>query len=253
MSKNLANIIIAHRGESFIAPENTLSAINMAWDLGVKAIEIDVQLTLDHKIVVIHDRSTKRVGNTNKCIRKSLLKDLKRVEVGLFKDKRWKGETIPTLQEVIETIPLDGKLIIEIKSTDEIINPLCALLKSINIDDSQIEIISFNRKVLAKIKKRLPQYKMLWLLNLDYYLPSYLILFNTKSILRKVANGNFDGVNVWAGRILNKKLVRLFNENNLLVYTWTINDIKSAKKLLALGVDGITTDRSSWLSKQLKQ
>ncbi len=60
MNKNLDKLIIAHRGESFIAPENTLAAINLAWKNGAKAVEIDVQITSDNEIVVIHDKNTKR-------------------------------------------------------------------------------------------------------------------------------------------------------------------------------------------------
>ncbi|MFC2120022.1 glycerophosphodiester phosphodiesterase family protein [Bacteroidota bacterium] len=92
MTRKLDQILIAHRGESFIAPENTLDSINLAWNNGAKAVEIDIQLTLDNEIVVIHDNSTKRVGNFNKRINKTLLKDLKKVDVGLFKNKSWKEE-----------------------------------------------------------------------------------------------------------------------------------------------------------------
>ena len=68
MNNKLDTLIVAHRGESFIAPENTLVAINLAWQNGAKAVEIDVQITRDKEIVVIHDKNTKRVGNLNKSI-----------------------------------------------------------------------------------------------------------------------------------------------------------------------------------------
>lgn len=251
MNRNLHKKLIAHRGESFIAPENTLAAVNMAWKIGANAVEIDVQITLDNEIVVIHDNNKKRVGNVNKKIRKSLLKDLKKVDVGLFKNIRWKGEQIPTLKEVMQTIPAKGKLIIEIKSGFEIIEPLSALLKSADISDCQIEIISFNRKLLTEIKKMLPQYKMLWLLNLDYYFPAWLVFGNTQKTINKVLSSKLDGVNVWAGKMLNKSYINQFKEQNLLVYTWTVNDVKTAKKLLELDVDAITSDRTEWLINQV--
>ena len=252
MNRNLDQILIAHRGESFIAPENTLASINLAWENGAKAVEVDIQLTLDNEIVVIHDNNTKRVGNFNRHISKTLLKDLKKVDVGLFKDKRWKEEHIPTLLEVLQTIPSDSKLIIEIKCGIEIINPLEALLQNFNISDSQIEIISFNSKVLTAIKKRLPQFKVLWLLDLDYYWPAWLLFRNTKKTIRKMLSSKFDGVNVWAGKRINKSYIKQFKDHNLLIYTWTVNDVKTADKLLKMEVDAITTDRAQWLKNQLE-
>lgn len=251
MERNLNNIIVAHRGESYLAPENTLAAINLAWKNRVKAVEIDVQLTLDHQIVVIHDKTTKRVGNINKSIRQSWLKELKEIDVGLSKSKSWEGEQIPTLMEVLQTIPADCKLIIEIKSGIEIIEPLCTLIKSLNPTETQIEMISFNRILLTKLKKQLPRYKMLWLLNLDYHIPARLLFNNTHKTINKVLNAKLDGVNVWAGKKINKSFVKDFKKHHLLVYTWTVNDVKMANKLLELEVDAITTDRPSWLIKQL--
>jgi len=251
MKKILHEKFVAHRGESFIAPENTLSAINMAWQNGAKAVEIDIRITLDNEIVVIHDKNTKRVGNVNKKIRQSLLEVLKKVDVGLFKNIKWKGEQIPTLWEVLKTIPTKGKLIIEIKSGIEIIEPLSRLLKNASVSDSQIEIISFNRKLLAELKKTMPHYKMLWLLNLDYYFPAWLVFSKTPKTIDKVLSSKLDGVNVWAGKMINKSYVDQFKKQNLLVYTWTINEVKTAKKLLELDVDAITSDRPTWLIKQL--
>lgn len=251
MNRNLDDVFIAHRGESFIAPENTLAAINLAWKNGAKAVEIDIQITLDHEIVVIHDARTKRVGNQNIRINVSSLKELKEIDVGQYKNLQWKGEQIPTLQEVLKTLPSGCKLIIEIKSGIEIIKPLVALLKSSNIRESQIEIISFNRSVLTEMKKELPHCKMLWLLDLDYYFPAWMLVGSTKNTIRKVLSSSLDGVNVWAGKRINKSYVQQFKEHDLMVYTWTVNDVATAKRLLDMGVDAITTDRTQWIKRKL--
>lgn len=249
-TKNI--LIIAHRGESHLAPENTLAAINLAWENGVKAVEIDVQLTLDNEIVVIHDKNTCRVGNINLSIANSNLNALKKVDVGLFKDKKWKGEHIPTLMEVIQTIPKEAKLIVEIKCETEIIEPLCALLKNAPTNTSNIEFISFNYNVLTTLKKRLPQYKMLWLLDLDYFWPAWIISGNMKKKIKKVRQGNLDGVNVWAGKKLNNRFMEQWKKHNYLVYTWTTNNLEKSLNLIKLEVDAITTDRATWLTKHIK-
>ncbi|MRT93929.1 glycerophosphodiester phosphodiesterase family protein [Ancylomarina sp. 16SWW S1-10-2] len=243
--------IVAHRGESFIAPENTLSAIKLAWEKGAKAIEIDIHLTADNKIVVIHDKHTGRVGDRKLFVKKRKLHELKGVDVGLKKSEAYKGERIPTLDEVIETVPLDAKLIIEIKCGKEIVNSLLKLLKRVKLRDNQIEIISFNFDVLSLIKKLAPQYKVLCLLDLDYYLPQWLLRIKPQEIIKKIKDSGLDGVDVWAGKILDQSFVKAFKEEELCVYVWTVNDLVEAERILSYGVDAITTDRAEWITKQL--
>lgn len=245
--------IVAHRGESFDAPENTLSAINKAWKNGAIAVEIDIHLTADNEIVVIHDKHTGRVGDKKLFVKKSKLHELKSVDVGIKKSKVFKGERIPTLIEVIETVPLEAKLIIEVKCGNEIINPLLRLLKSTKLNICQIEIISFSLDVLSEIKMLAPQYKALWLLDLDYYLPHWVLRITPQKIIKKIMDNSLDGVDVWAGKTVNKSFVKAFKKEGLSFYVWTVNDLYDAKRLLAYGVDAITTDRAEWLSKQLKE
>lgn len=245
--------IIAHRGESFEAPENSLSAIHLAWERGAKAVEIDVHLTEDQEIVVIHDDHTGRVGDKKLFIKKSQLHEIKRVQLDLKNEKAIKGERIPTLHEVLETVPLDGKLIIEIKCGDEIIQPLVALLKSTKLKNHQIEMISFNIEVLTSIKKQLPHHKALWLLDLDYYWPHWLLNIKPQKIIKKIQKHGLDGVNVWAGKVINASFVNAFKEESLLFYVWTVNEVQKAQILLDYGLDAITTDRAEWLNKQLME
>lgn len=251
MNKNLDELMVAHRGESYLAPENTLSSINLAWKNGAKAVEIDVHLSLDHEIIVSHDADTKRTGTIAKTIKDVTLKELKTVDVGSFKDIKFKGEQLPTLNEVLQTIPNDGKLIIEIKCGAEIVKPLVSIIQNSNLQIPQIEFISFDYKVLSETKKQLPEFKALWLLDLDYYIPAWLLFINYKKLLRRVRESKFDGVNVWAGKAISKKFVDFFKNQGLLVYTWTVNDPEKAKQLIKMGVDAITSDRPSWLKEQL--
>lgn len=243
--------MVAHRGESFEAPENTKAAINLAWHRGAKAVEIDVQLTADNEIVVIHDRHTGRVGDKKLLIKKSKLQELRTVDLGIKKDAVYKGEKIPTLNEILETIPSDGKLIIEVKCGEEIIEPLKKLFINTKLRNDQIEIISFDLVLISKIKVELPQHKALWLLDLDYYWPSWLLRVDPLKIINKIEENGLDGVDVWAGKVIDESFVNTFLNRGLLLYTWTVNDVALAKKLLSFGVDAITTDRASWLSKHI--
>lgn len=244
-------MIIAHRGESYLAPENTMAAINLAWKNGAKAVEIDVRLTADDKIVVIHDATTNRTGNIKQLIKSSSLQELSPVDVGIKKGSQWKGESIPTLQKVLDTLPQDGKLILEIKCGVEMVSPLVDLIVESEIPFPQIEIISFNQKVLTEAKKLLPGVKMLWLLDLDYYLPHWILWINKKKLIRKVHESHLDGVNVWVGNAIDREFVDAFKSENLLVYTWTVDDPAMAHWLMEINVDAITTNRPQWLKQQL--
>jgi len=120
------------------------------------------------------------------------------------------------------------------------------------LNDFQIEIIAFNFGVLTKAKKLMPQFTMLWLLDLDYSLPSWLLFINKKRIKRKVIKHKLDGINVWAGKTLTPLFIAAFKRAGLLVYTWTVNNPKKAEELISAGADGITTDRAYGLKLQLK-
>ena len=247
------NIIIAHRGESYDAPENTLAAINIAWKRNVHAVEIDIQLTSDNEIVVIHDKDTLRVSGKKKIIRKSSLKELKLLNAGFRKEGNWENSSIPKLSEVLGTVPPNRKLIIEIKSNDSILQKLTYELSQSRLLPSQIELIAFNAVTLEKAKQLMPEYRMLWLLGLDYMWPWWLVWIHKKRIINNVKKLKLDGVNVWAGKLLNRSFISIFKEAGLYVYAWTVNDPEKARSLIENGVDGITSDRAGWMIEQLKK
>lgn len=244
--------IIAHRGESVDAPENTLAAITLAWERGVKAVEIDIQLTADNEIVVIHDKNTLRVTGEKKLVRKSSLIELKLLNAGFYKPGDWGNEHIPTLAEVLKTVPVDGKLIIEIKSNDSILSKLKDELSRSKLKHSQIELIAFNKNTLSKAKNILPEYRMLWLLNLDNILFRLLYCSCKKLIISNVKKLKIDGIDVWAGKLLTPKFITTFKKAGLIVYCWTVDDPEKARALLKNGIDGITTNRAYWIINKLK-
>jgi glycerophosphoryl diester phosphodiesterase len=108
--------VVAHRGASIEAPENTLAAFRRAWELGAEGIELDVRLSADGAVVVIHDASTKRTGGVDRRVSDQSLAELRSLDVGAWKADRYMGERIPTLAEVLATVPRGGTVFVEIKS-----------------------------------------------------------------------------------------------------------------------------------------
>lgn len=243
----MKKLIIAHRGESFDAPENTLASIDLAWERGANAVEIDVHLSLDNHVVVIHDPNTKRVSRVNKKIKNLSFLQLSKIDVGSWKHKKYKAERISSLKEVLKTVPKNKKLIIEIKSKDKIIPFLIADIDDSGLEIGQIEFISFNFKTCRKLKAVSSSHKVLFLADLDYNWLSKLISPKVEKLIKKVKAANLDGLDVWAGKILTKSFVEKVKAANLMLYVWTVNDPVVAKKLFDWGVDGITTDRAEWM------
>lgn len=245
------NIIIAHRGESYLAPENTLAAINLAWESGADAIEVDVRLTKDKQIVVFHDANTKRISGKSKRIKKTDLDELRKLDAGKHKGEKYIGEKIPTLLEVLKTVPNNKKILIEVKSSDAIIPYLNNVINESKLHANQIEIISFSLNVIKKVRKQIPQFSTFWILALDYYWIQKLFRPSINKIIKKAKKYKLSGIDLWAGKRINNELVHKIKMANLKTYIWTVDNPEKAQSLLNMGVNGITTNRARWMKDQL--
>lgn len=250
MNLNLP-IIIAHRGASYLAPENTLASVKMAWDLNATHVEIDIKLTSDNEIVVFHDDTTKRFNNIDKKVNEYTFNEISKIDVGSFKGDLWKNERIPTLSQILETIPKQGTLVVELKDGPETIPALEKLYKTHALVWLQLEFISFNYDAICACKKAFPNNKSLWLLDLDYNKETAKTTLPTTQIIKKVKQYNLDGINIFAGKFANKLFFETVKKEGFLIYMWTINTVEHTQKYLNFKPDAITTDRPNWLQQQL--
>lgn len=249
ISKNV--LIIAHRGESFDAPENTIAAINLAWKRNADAVEIDIQLTKDKKIVVVHDEETSRITGVKKIVKNSTLAELRELDFGSFKGVKWKDEKIPTLTEVLKTIPSRKKLIIEIKCGPQVIQILQGEIQSLELNTNQIEFIGFDLATISKLKMEMPNHNVLWINELDYSRRGKLFSPSVEKLIKKALENNLDGLDLWAGNKIKKELIDKVKNAGLLLYLWTVNNEQKAIEYKNLGVDGITTDKAHWLKSKI--
>ncbi|GBD89080.1 glycerophosphoryl diester phosphodiesterase [bacterium BMS3Abin03] len=241
-------IIIAHRGESFDAPENTLASINLAWERNADAVEIDVQLTKDEKIVVIHDKTVLRTGRKHMRIAAKNYNELLKVDIGKYKGEKWKDERIPLLNDVIDSIPKNKLLFIEIKSDDKIIAPLKKLIDKKNVNPVQLKFIGFNLSTMKLLKQTLPRIESYWIVEKKYYKNKNKL----EETIAECMSSGLDGLDVGASKYLNKNVIRTIKKGNLKIYTWTVDDPKRAVQLYLDGINGITTNRASWIKKKLQ-
>lgn len=236
------NKFIAHRGASYLAPENTLASAKLAWELGADAVEVDIHLSKDNRIMVIHDSDTKRTcsGKKNLSIEDSpsvLLRDL---DAGIWKGEEFKGEKIPFLSEIIETIPEGKTLVVEIKCGVEVLPSLERILER-DEKAKQIVFIGFDWKTIVETQKQFPENKCYWLSASKSGLDKK---------IRQAAENGLAGVNLKYS-VIDEEVVKLAKENNLEVFTWTVDDPVEAKRLTDIGVTGITTNRPKWLKEEM--
>src|SRR5687768_4666340 len=158
--------IIAHRGASHDAPENTLSAMKLAWEQNADAIELDLWLSKDGRIVIIHDSNTKRLGGTTNHVARQTWAELQHADVGAWKHARFTGERIPTLESILATIPPGKRAVLEIKCGPEILPEVGRVIAKSGRKPNELAIISFRFDTLRESKKEFPQLE-------HYFLHSY--------------------------------------------------------------------------------
>ena len=232
--------IIAHRGASYLAPENTLASAKLAWELNADAVEVDIYLSKDNRIMVIHDSHTRRVSSEDYKIKETHSDVLRTVDVGSYKGEKYKGEKIPFLEEEIKIMPPGKELVVELKSRSETIPYLKKNIKKYG-KGKRFQFICFDLQTIIDTKKAFPKNACYWLCN-----STGLLMEN----INKVAEAGLEGVSLKYS-IIDEEVMKLAESLGLEVWTYTVNDLDEAKRLVKLGVKGITTDRPGWLRDNL--
>lgn len=239
--------IIAHRGASYLAPENTMASVMLGWEKEAD-VEVDVHLSKDNRIIVIHDSSTKRTGKTDLNVKDTPSRELRKLDVGSFKSEDFAGEQIPFLADIINTIPPGRKLYVEIKCGKEVLPTLKKLITE-SKKMSQIVIIGFDLETVTMSKKLIdvPTY---WLKGTEKEKETEKWIPHNPQLVRMVKNKGLDGLDVhYAG--VTKEFTDAVKASGQKLYVWTVDNPKEAIRLVELGVAGITTNRPEWLRQQL--
>jgi len=245
-------LVIAHRGESYDAPENTLAAVNLAWERNADAVEIDVHLSKDGKIVVIHDNNTLRTAHRYGKVSDQTLEQLRRLDVGKYKGTQWTKEKIPTLAEVLETVPRGKKLFIEIKDDSSILAEFKRVLENSSLSPDQIIIIGLDVNIMEAIKKALPEYQVCWVCDIKDEKRMNSGKPQGEGLISRTHGAGLDGLDVHTGKEVDEDFIARVKSTGMKLYIWTVNDPEEARRLFEWGVDGITTDRAHWLKTRLR-
>ncbi len=233
--------IIAHRGASAYAPENTMASFEKARELGADMIELDIHRTLDGHIVVIHDPDTDRTTGVVNKIRFMKLSDIRKLDAGSWMSEKFKDERIPTLYEVLKWAKDKIQVNIEIKS-DGCEKKVVKMVEKLDMTD-QVIVSSFHHEYLLKIKE----------LNPEIHTGALVGDINSKADLDKIIEAcRPDAVNPRYIAVT-RTIVKAAHKRGLAVNVYTVDDPVTMKRLIKYGVDGIITNYPDVLDGILKK
>jgi glycerophosphoryl diester phosphodiesterase len=217
-------LVIAHRGASHDAAENTLAAFRLAWEQGADAIETDLRLTADGAIVAFHDEDGAR-----------LLRDPRRIRDLTLAELSARG--VPSLREVLDTVP-DGKhVVFELK--EDVVEPLSRELAG--APHERLTLIAFDAEMLARAKRALPRCRALWLFG-NYAAARLRGRALGERLASEVRQLGLDGVDLRLSARLNRHLLEPLHEAGLTIFVYTVNGGIACRRCARLGLHGITTD-----------
>jgi glycerophosphoryl diester phosphodiesterase len=224
-------LVVAHRGASEEAPENTLAAYRAAMAHGVQAAECDVRLSADGAVVVIHDPSLERTTDGSGPVAARTLAELRRLDAGGWKAPVFAGERIPQLGEVLDLVRGRMTLFVDLKDGRDLEARIARVVGS----RTDVVALAFDPARIARMRGLLPHVPAMLLVRREPDDEMEMLL-----TVAGQAGASLLGVEV-AG--VDRPLIEAAHRAGLGVFAWTVNDPLSAQALVAAGIDGLITDR----------
>lgn len=244
--------INGHRGASIDAPENTLASARLAWAQNADAVELDLHLTKDGQLVVIHDGNTKRTAGRDAEVRSLTLAELRTLDAALGRAPAFAGEKIPTFDEEIALIPPGKRLFVELKEGPEIVPELARVLERTGASAKNITIISFNYDALLEVRRKCPQLPTQYLAGYRAKrTPNAAPQPTLAEVIAKAKTAGFTGLDLQANWPLTAEDAQQIKAAGLELHVWTVDDVALARRWIALGAASLTTNRPGWLREQL--
>lgn len=248
--ENKKIIITGHRGAAGLAPENTLASIQLAIELGVDRIEIDVQQTKDNKIIVLHDRTLRRTTTGHGFVKNLTYDEILQFSAGYKFNKFYINEKVPTLEQVIDLIDGKVELLIETKYSymyyPNIERHIINIIKNKDAKD-WCKIISFNDRALFRINKLDKSIRLGKLfVGKHAHLP---LSFDKGLNIRPLKRYAFVDEVIVKHDYATKAIIEKVHDFGKELHVWTVNNEATIQKLIERGVDGIISDYPNLLMK----
>ncbi|MCM3781635.1 glycerophosphodiester phosphodiesterase [Neobacillus mesonae] len=236
--------IIAHRGAAGEAPENTLASFELGLEQGCDAFELDIHLSKDGEIVVIHDYTIDRTTDGTGAVQDLTLDELRKWDAGSWFDAKYTGQRIPTLREVFELAPKDLIINVEIKGGLDagIEQKLVSLMREYDRIETVV-VSSFHFDSLQRLQDLNSSIKLGLLYHQD---------FQHHEHLPAAVGVDTYSLHPYFKQLTTSKLAAAL-ENGLQVYPWTVNEAEDMKRMIELGSSGIITDYPGRLKQVLAE
>lgn len=239
LQKADSSMIIAHRGSSMDAPENTLAAIQLAVDSGADWVEIDVQETADGEVVVFHDSDYKRVAGKKLNIWNAQSSELPSIDIGSWFAPEFADQTTPSLKQVLEMCRDKSGVLIELKYYGHDValeQKVIDIVEAANMQD-QVMAMSLSYPAVQKMRELRPEWKL--------------------GLLSTVALGDITKLDVdflgLNSRAATPSLIKRAHDRDIDIYVWTVNAPLDISAMTSRGVDGIITDTPTTVQSVIQQ
>lgn len=234
--ENKKPIIIAHRGASAYAPENTMAAFQKAVELSADSIEFDVKCSKDGEMIIIHDQTLDRTTNGHGKVIETNLKDLRNLDAGSFYSSDFTGEKIPLLSEVLEEF--SNKIMMNIELTnyssirDGLARKVAILVKKMGVEKNVFfsSFHPYNLLLTSRIVPNVPVALLALPGMVGWIFRSNLMRWISPEMIHPYYND------------VNRGFIEKQHKKNRRVNVWTVNTESDIKKLLKDNVDGLITD-----------
>ena len=248
--------LVAHRGASFYAPENTMPSFELAWKQGATLVEGDFWLTADDHIVCIHDPTTSRTapGSPEIDVCNSRYEEFCGYDVGSWKAEHYNGTHIPLLEEILAEMPEGSGVYIEIKQdTDRIIDVLQEVIAKSHVDLSQITLISFNANIVQRAKKLVPAMRAFLLFDPEGKEVTKAARLSVNELITIARDVGADGLDLGKSSKIDDDYASQILLAGLELHVWTVNTLEDALRYAELGFSTLTTDRPADLCREIEE
>ena len=233
--------IVAHRGASSLAPENTLPAFSKAMEDRADFLELDIHQSADGQIMVMHDSTVDRTTNGSGKIRDLTQAKIKQLEAGEKFSSVFKGTKVPTLAEVFDLVQNRNiQVIVELKDGNSIYpgieEKVVAMIRDRKIE-KQVVLKSFNTALLKRLKTLAPDIRQIQV----YIYANPFFIVTTKPQFKNILHWNGDFLQPHA-RLLSKSFVRHAHAQGYKVIAWGVNHDSTYEHMVRIGVDLIETN-----------
>lgn len=253
-------LVIAHRGASGYAPENTLAAFRAAMALGADMIELDVHPTADRRLAVIHDESIDRTCDGRGFVREMRLAEIQTFDAGLWWGPGFAGERVPSLDEVLLLTRGRVRVNVEVKAPHGggrsdgvealVVEPLLDALDATGTR-GEVVVSSFDPVVLRAVRAAAPDVALGVLVEARIESAAGFRPDRLAPHLAVAAELRAYSLHAY-WRFAGRRVVRAAHDAGLRVFPWTVNREADLRRVVALGVDGVITDHPDRLARVVK-